>query len=113
MAGVFLLPFLFGQVSVGIVYSLLLQLSAKVLSLVHVDNKYKRRPLSIIGGVLFLIGITLVSTLADKLPIGALLAILLCFGAGSGLVFQSTFIEAQTAISSDGNICPNLYLCQC
>ncbi|KAL8650145.1 MAG: hypothetical protein Q9226_005271 [Calogaya cf. arnoldii] len=110
MAGVFLLPFLFGQSGAGIVYALLLQLSAKALSLVHVDNKYKRRPLSIVGGVLFLIGITLVSTLADKLPTGALLAILLCFGAGSGLVLNSGFIEAQSAISSDGEIYLILYM---
>lgn len=110
MTGVCLLPFLFGQVGAGIVYALLLQLSAKALSLVHVDNKYKRQPLSIVGGVLFLIGITLVSTLADKLPIGALLAILLCFGAGSGLVLQSGFIEAQIAVSSDGEIHLILYM---
>ncbi|CAO1597352.1 hypothetical protein XANCAGTX0491_001165 [Xanthoria calcicola] len=107
MTGVCLLPFLFGQVGAGIVYALLLQLSAKALSLVHVDNKYKRQPLSIVGGVLFLIGITLVSTLADKLPIGALLAILLCFGAGSGLVLQSGFIEAQIAVSSDDTAMAN------
>ncbi|KAI4098605.1 MAG: hypothetical protein LQ339_006338 [Xanthoria mediterranea] len=107
MTGVCLLPFLFGQVGSGIVYALLLQLSAKALSLVHVDNKHKRQPLSIVGGVLFLIGITLVSTLADKLPIGALLAILLFFGAGSGLVFQSGFIEAQIAVSSDDTAMAN------
>lgn len=107
MAGVFLLPFLFGQVGVGIIYALLLRLAARILFLAHVNVQNKRRPLSIIGAVLFLVGIMLVSTLADRIPIGALLAILLCFGTGSGLVLQSSFIEAQSAVSSDGKTFPD------
>ncbi|KAL8727195.1 MAG: hypothetical protein Q9166_006232 [cf. Caloplaca sp. 2 TL-2023] len=101
VAGLLLLPYLFGLVIVGIIYAFLLRLSGSILSTMHKDNRYKKRVILIMGAVLFLIGIVLISSLLDKLPVGALVVILLIFGAGSGLVLQTSFIEAQSAVSSD------------
>lgn len=102
VTGLLLLPYLFGLVFVGIVYAFLLRQSSKVLSILLTDNHHRKRLILIIGGILFLIGITLISTLVHKLPLGALMVVLLLFGAGSGLGLQTSFLEAQAAVSPNG-----------
>lgn len=102
VTGLLLLPYLFGLVIVGIVYAFLLRQSSNLLSILHIDNRHRKRLILIIGAILFLIGITLISTLVHKLPLGALMVVLLLFGAGSGLVLQTSFLEAQAAVSSNG-----------
>ncbi|KAL8776431.1 MAG: hypothetical protein Q9194_003150 [Teloschistes cf. exilis] len=106
VTGLLLLPYLFGLVIVGIVYAFLLRQSSKVLSILHTDNRHRKRLILIIGAILFLIGITLISTLVHKLPLGALMVVLLLFGAGSGLVLQTSFLEAQAAVSPNANALP-------
>ncbi|KAL8639821.1 MAG: hypothetical protein Q9228_003195 [Teloschistes exilis] len=99
VTGLLLLPYLFGLVIVGIVYAFLLRQSSKVLSILHIDDRHRKRLILIIGAILFLVGITLISTLMHKLPVGALMVVLLLFGAGSGLVLQTSLLEAQAAVS--------------
>ncbi|KAL8800729.1 MAG: hypothetical protein Q9182_004972 [Xanthomendoza sp. 2 TL-2023] len=99
--GLLLLPYLFGLVIVGIIYPFLLQIAGSILCAMSMNKGNRKRVILVTGAILFLVGIVLISALMHKLPLGALIAVLLVFGAGSGLVLQTSFIEAQAAVAPD------------
>ncbi|KAL8817150.1 MAG: hypothetical protein Q9223_003965 [Gallowayella weberi] len=107
--GLLLLPYLFGLVTVGIIYPLLLRLSGSILCAMRMNKGNEKRVILVTGAILFLLGIVLISALMQKLPVGVLVAVLLVFGAGSGLVLQTSFIEAQAAVAPHGKPRPIYY----
>lgn len=104
MAGLLLAPYLLGFIIVSLVYPLILRLSTTTLSTLGPGNRNGKRLIIISGAVLFLTGNVVISFFVDKLSMAILIATLSVFGAGSGLVLQTSFLQAQTAVSSDGKL---------
>lgn len=104
MAGLLLAPYLLGFIIVSLIYPLLLRVSTTTLSTLRPGNRNGKRVIIITGAVLFLTGNVVISSFVDKLSMAILIAALSVFGAGSGLVLQTSFLQAQTAVSSDGKL---------
>lgn len=101
-AGLQLLPYLVGMVVVGILYSPLLRLVNSILFSLHLDD-WKPKPVLIHSGcALFLLGTCLIATMSTTVPAVSLVFLFLLFGAGTGLVLQTSFLAAQASVDSEG-----------
>jgi hypothetical protein len=102
ITGLLLLPYLAGLVLVGIVFEHVLQLSTHLLSMLRIPSLSPKRLTLHLGCTLFILGNILVATISTRTPTFGLAFILVVFGVGSGMVLQTSFILAQSAVDEAG-----------